>query len=64
MLYRATAILLYRPVLNPADMASASGNVPYCVEHSSAINQLQMGWVSTFGERMTYAATYSTFVAS
>lgn len=66
MLYHATSILLYRPVIMPRDIAQVPGQdlVVLCAEHSSKANQMAISFTSTFGERMTYVAQYSLFVAA
>lgn len=64
MLYHAAYILLHRPIFDAAEISNASGAVATCIEHSAAANDLAVSFTSTFGERMTYVAVYSSFVAA
>ncbi|QKX60436.1 uncharacterized protein TRUGW13939_07581 [Talaromyces rugulosus] len=62
--YHATSILLYRLTVDPTDISTTSGHVPVCLEHSITANQMAVSFTQTFGERMTYVAMYSSFVAA
>ncbi len=64
MLYHATNILLYRLILDPADISTGEGHAATCLEHSITANQRAFSFAQTFGERMTYVAMYSSFVAA
>lgn len=66
MLFHATCILVGRTDITPADITSASKQtqVSACEQHSIQANLLARGFTETFGERMTYVAVYSLFVAA
>lgn len=64
MLYHASYILLHRPVFDSSEILNAAGHVSTCLEHSAMANMLAVSFTSTFGERMTYVAMYSSFVAA
>lgn len=64
LLYHATSILLHRPMLQQSDIPQAKGHVATCLEHSITANQMALSYTTTFGERMTYIAVYSSFVAA
>ncbi len=64
MLFHATNILLHRPGIKPQDVAQDKGPVALCAEHSTKANQMALSFTATFGERMTYVAQYSLFVAA
>ncbi|KAH8897668.1 hypothetical protein GQ53DRAFT_449273 [Thozetella sp. PMI_491] len=64
MLYHATSILLYRLILDLADLSTGGGYVATCLEHSITANQMAISFTRTFGERLTYGGIYSSFVAA
>ncbi|OAA57993.1 Transcription factor [Niveomyces insectorum RCEF 264] len=64
MLYHATSILVYRLVVEPAEIATAEGHAGTCLQHSITANQMAVRFIETFGERMTYVGMYSSFVAA
>lgn len=64
MLYHASTILVHRLVIDPADLQTASGHVRTCLEHSITANQMAVSFTQTFGERLSYVAMYSSFVAA
>jgi hypothetical protein len=45
-------------------MCGAGGHVRTCLDHSISAHQLAISLTRTFGERMTYVAMYSSFVAA
>jgi hypothetical protein len=64
MLFHATYILVCRTDVSASDIAAASPEVVACEEHSVKANRLAKAFTDTFGERMTYVAVYSLFVAA
>jgi hypothetical protein len=64
MLYHATYILLSRTDVSQSDIASGKAKVSVCEEHSVEASVLAKAFTDSFGERMTYVAVYSLFVAA
>lgn len=64
MLYHATAILLHRLLIEPHDIDGGDKVVETCLEHAITANQMAVSFTQTFGERLTYVAMYSSFVAA
>ncbi|KAH8655897.1 fungal-specific transcription factor domain-containing protein [Xylariales sp. PMI_506] len=64
MLYHTTNILLYRLIIDPANISTGNGHVATCLDHSITANQMAVSFTRTFGSRMTYVDMYSSFVAA
>lgn len=64
MLYHAVSILLSRLLVNAQAIDAMNVDVQACLEHTTTANQMAVSFTGIFGERMSYVAMYSSFVAA
>ncbi|KAL1413689.1 hypothetical protein Q8F55_001469 [Vanrija albida] len=64
MLYHASWILLYRPLIDEQELKAVEGHIVTCEEHSIVAHQLSASFNHTFKGKLSYLGMYCAFVSA